>query len=73
MFTTRDDSEELGSDMKALGITVKDGALHIPAGVPKGTNVRITVESVFDSSKKTALQATVFIRRAFGTWGCSSD
>ena len=50
----------LGSDMKALGITVKDGALHIPASVPRGTNVRITVESVFDSSKKTALQATVF-------------
>ena len=57
---TMHDRVILGADMKALGITVKDGALHIPASVPRGTNVKLTVESVFDSSKKTVLQAPAY-------------
>ena len=50
----------LSSDMKALGITVEDGKVLIPKSVPKGTNLRVTVQSVFDSSKRTTLQATVY-------------
>ncbi|MBQ2986407.1 MAG: hypothetical protein IJE23_02875 [Tyzzerella sp.] len=50
----------LSSDMAKLGITVKDGILSIPKNVPRGTVLRITAESVFDSSKKTTLQTTVY-------------
>ena len=57
---TMSDRITLNSEMQALGLKVKNNALVIPKKIPRGTKVKVTVSSVFDSSKKVTLQATVY-------------